>query len=189
MKDMNERFAKDQFARTALRWCFNICEMQNVIKLMMFLLPERGKGFLKSWRILGSLGDGPQLTFPRHKKSGSLPSLHPHYQFQSFFSFVSFPFLHLLTPFSFPEIGRSKVMFELHLEVNLFYWKHENETEERELFSNSLLLRLQNKEFTWDCGKLEAEFELYTENQSRSFHDNSSYSSSNWKYKWSLIWK
>ena len=118
MKDMNERFAKDQFARTALRWCFNICEMQNVIKLMMLLLPERGTEFLMSWRILGSLGDGPQLTFPRHKKSGSLPSLHPHYQFQSFFSCVSFLFLHLLFLFSFPGIvDKFKFLFEIVLKL------------------------------------------------------------------------
>ena len=109
MKDMNERFAKDQFAKTVLRWCFNIWEMQNVIRMMMLLLPERGTEFLKWWKILGSLDDEPQLTFPRHKKSGSLPSLHPHYQFQSFFSFVSFVSLHLLFPFSFPGIIESHI--------------------------------------------------------------------------------
>ena len=156
--------------------------MQNVIKLMMLLLPERGTEFLMSWRILGSLGDGPQLTFPRHKKSGSLPSLHPHYQFQSFFSCVSFLFLHLLFPFSFPRVMDK---FNSHVrntfEAILNHFSHESETWEWKIFTNNYLLKVTNREFTWDCGKLEAELELYTENQSRSFHDNSSYSSSNWK--------
>ena len=82
--------------------------MQNVIKMMMLLLPKLGTEFLKWWKILGSLDDEPQLTFPRHKKSGSLPSLHPHYQFQSFFSFVSFLSLHLLFLFSFPKMIENK---------------------------------------------------------------------------------